>query len=355
MHEVKIALHIHTKYSDGNANHQELIEIASEAGLDGIFTTDHNILVNGLEGYYDHDYGKVMLMVGEEVHDRYLQPPGNHLLVLGTGQEMSPYAADPQRLIDTINRLQGLSFIAHPNEDALERFGELKYPWRKWDIQNFTGIELWNQMSEFKSVSKSLTYVVINAFFPARMSLGPLESTLALWDELISTRNNPIVAVGGCDAHEIIKYFGPIKIKLYPYLHHFKSVTTHLLLPKPLSGDFIIDRKMVLDALRSGHCFVAYDLPFSTKGFRFSVNGSEGQSIMGDQVKAGEGMTFQIKLPKKSPCRLFKDGKLINEWSNREVCTHITTEKGVYRVEAYIPFKGKMRGWIFSNPIYAWL
>jgi hypothetical protein len=31
---------------------------------------------------------------------------------------------------------------------------------------------------------------------------------------------------------------------------------------------------------------------------------------------------------------------------------HKVESPGVYRVEAYIEFKGKRRGWIFSNPIY---
>jgi len=75
---------------------------------------------------------------------------------------------------------------------------------------------------------------------------------------------------------------------------------------------------------------------------------------MGDRVKVEGGLTFQIRLPQKNLCRLLKDGKIVKEWSDRQVCTHITTETGVYRVEVYIPYKRKQRGWIFSNPIYAW-
>jgi len=354
MHEIKIALHIHTNYSDGHASHYELVKIAAETGLDGIITTDHNILIQGLDGYYGDGKAKTFLLVGEEIHDRNLTPPGNHLLVFGTGREMSPYAADPQRLIDQINRSEGLSFLAHPDEDALERFGELQYPWRRWDVQGFTGIELWNQMSEFKSLSSDLWSAVIHALFPKRMSQGPLESTLTLWDDLISTSKRRVVAVGGVDAHEIIKKIGPFKIKLYPYLHHFRSVTTHILTPKPLSGQFQADRLMLMEAIRQGHCFVAYDLPAATDGFRFSVHTDEGQFIMGDKVEVKKGLTFQIRLPEKSPTRLFRNGTMIKEWQDREVCTYLTTEPGVYRVEAFIPYKGKLRGWIFSNPIYAW-
>jgi hypothetical protein len=355
MIETKFALHIHTYYSDGNASHQDLAEIAHQAGLDGIITNDHNIWFDGIEGYYGERKKQTMVLVGEEIHDRDLEPPGNHMLVINAQKEMLPYSQEPQRLIDQINRSGGLSFIAHPVEDALVLFGEKDFSWRDWEIDQFTGIELWNQLSEFKSVTTDIFSAVRNALFPKRMSLGPLDRTLALWDDLISTHGKPIVAVGGVDAHMLIKKFGLIKIKLYPYLHHFRSVTTHILLPKSFSGKFVDDRNMVVDGLRKGHCFVAYDLPSPTNGFRFSAHNNEGTFIMGDQIKITGGITLQIRLPRREQCRLLKDGKVIKEWSGRDVCTHITTEPGVYRVEVLIPYKGKMRGWIFSNPIYAWL
>jgi hypothetical protein len=47
-----------------------------------------------------------------------------------------------------------------------------------------------------------------------------------------------------------------------------------------------------------------------------------------------------------------KDGRLVKTWQKRDTCTHITSEPGAYRVEASIPFEGKSRGWIYSNPIY---
>lgn len=354
MNELKFALHIHTHYSDGNATHKELTLIAEKAGLDGIIITDHNIWVRGMEGYYKENKTNTMLLVGEEVHDRKLDPPGNHLLIINAQREMASYAEDPQRLIDQTARAKGLSFIAHPIEDSLEMFNEGEFSWRDWSVENFTGIELWNHLGEFKSVTSDLRSAIVNAFFPKRMTVGPLERTLELWDGLIKKHRRPIVAVGGVDAHQIIKKYGPLTIKLYPYLHHFRSVTTHILTEKKLTGNFIEDRVTVIEALRQGHCFVAYDLPAATDGFRFSVHNDDGQFLMGDQVKIKGGLTFQIKLPEKNLCRLLKNGKVLKEWQNRDLCTHITTEPGVYRVESFIPYKGQLRGWIFSNPIYAW-
>jgi hypothetical protein len=354
MNETKFAIHIHTSYSDGNASHKDLVKIAEKAGLNGLITTDHNIWIEGLDGYYGEGKQRVMLLVGEEIHDRQLNPPGNHTLVINARKEMSQYGDSPQKLIDQIHRSDGLSFLAHPIEDPLEDFKQKDFSWRDWDVQNFTGIELWNQMSEFKSVTTGRFSALMNGLFPKQMSLGPLERTLTLWDEMIATRMQRIVAIGGVDAHQFRYILGPFSIVLYPYLHHFRSVITHILNPKPLSGSFPDDRNMIVQSLKQGHCFVAYDLPAPTDGFKFTVNNDDGQFIMGDEVEVKRGLTFQIRLPQRTLCRLLKDGKIIKEWPDRDVCTHLTTERGVYRVEAFMPYKGKLRGWIFSNPIYAW-
>jgi hypothetical protein len=73
---------------------------------------------------------------------------------------------------------------------------------------------------------------------------------------------------------------------------------------------------------------------------------------MGEETSSKGGVTFQIRLPRPVECRLIHNGKMIKTWNNREILSYTTTEPGAYRVEAYIPFSGKDRGWIFSNPIY---
>jgi hypothetical protein len=73
---------------------------------------------------------------------------------------------------------------------------------------------------------------------------------------------------------------------------------------------------------------------------------------MGEDIPAQYGVTLQMRLPRPAECLLIKDGKTIQTWRKRETCTHITAEPGVYRVEVYIEYLGRRRGWIFSNPIY---
>jgi len=353
MEEIIVALHIHTVYSDGNGKHADLAAAALKAGLDAILVSDHNVWVQGMEGYLQKGKKRLLTLVGEEVHDQTLPKGKNHLLIFGSTRELARFAPDPQQLIHQAGASGGLTFIAHPIEDALPAFGEAAFNWEDWQVSGFTGIELWNQMSEFKTRATSLPKTVLHAFFPQLMTFRPLEATLKLWDELILKHNKPIVAVGGADAHEMQIRKGPLRVVLYPYEQQFRSITNHLLLPKPLTGNLTQDKTLIYDALRAGHSFIAYDLPRSARGFRFTVNSNEGTFWMGDQVSAEDGLTFQVRLPARTHVRLLRNGTVVKEHTDREVLTYLTKEPGSYRAEVYLDYLGMHRAWIFSNPIYA--
>ncbi len=352
MHELILNLHMHSIYSDGSGTHTEIGQAALKSGIDAVIVTDHNVFINGLDQYYQSDSRRVLLMTGEEIHDPCREPQKNHLLVFGAGQELSLYANNPQQLIDKATNLDGLTFIAHPFEVSLPIFDEEDISWVDWDIQGYTGIELWNGFSEFKSVIQSRFHAIFYAFFPQFVARSPAKAALQKWDELL-TKGLQVAAIGGTDAHALIKHLGPVRRIIFPYNFHFRTINTHLIVPSPLSGDLLDDRHMILQALREGHAFIGYDLPASTQGFRFSAQSKEHLAIMGDTIFLNGGVTFQIKLPlRHAECRLIKDGNVIKSWKNQEVCTYIASQPGVYRVECYIRFLGLERGWIFSNPIY---
>jgi hypothetical protein len=351
--ELLVSIHMHTHYSDGTGSHADLLDAAMKAKIDAIIVTDHNVWVQDMETYLQKGRKRVLMLVGEEIHDPTRSEPGNHLLAIGANRELARFAPKPQQLIDQINAAGGMSFIAHPIEDDLPAFNEKAYNWDDWSITGFTGIELWNQLSEFKTRSKNLLQALRNALFPQQMNLGPKEETLKLWDELLASKPHKIVAIAGVDAHAIQYRKGLFRVTLYPYEFHFKSLTNHLIVPRKLSGEINADRSMILDALRAGHSFLAYEVPMSARGFRFTVNSSAGQFWMGDTVTAEAGLTFQIRLPIRTHVRLIKDGIVIKEHYDREVLTHITKEPGIYRAEVYIDYLGRHRAWIFSNPIYA--
>jgi hypothetical protein len=351
MHEVVVNLHMHTRYSDGSGAHKDIAAAASIADVDAVIVTDHNILVNGFEGYYKEKRKKILMLVGEEVHDQARHPQKNHLLVFGANRELAVFADDPQNLINQVRNAGGLSFLAHPDDPEAKAFNETDISWEDWGVQNYTGIELWNALSELKTVVPTKLHGVFYAYFPAFVAHQPIPATLARWDELLST-GKKVVAIGGSDAHAMHMSLGILHRVIFPYEFHFRSVNTHTLLSAPLSGDAARDRSLIYEALAAGHCFIGYDLPASTRGFRFTAQGRDGAVAMGDEIPAKFGVTLQAKLPSYAEIRLLKDGGVIQTWKKQTACTHITTEPGVYRVEAYRRYLGRRRGWIYSNPIY---
>jgi hypothetical protein len=351
MYEYVINLHMHTPYSDGNGSHEEIAQAAIKAGIDIVIVTDHNVWVKGPERYYQDGEKRIFMLVGEEVHDQTRNPQKNHLMVFGVDSEMAPFAKEPQQLIDKVNELGGLSFIAHPVDPEALEFNEADLSWVDWDVHGYTGIELWNAMSEFKGLLENKVKAIYYAYNPEAIGHGPYPDVLVKWDEITATGQR-VVAVGGSDAHAIPARLGPLKRVLFPYEFHFQAVNTHIHTTEAMVGDAVVDRISVLEALRKGHAFVGYDLPASTRGFRFSAQGMAKSVWMGDEISAKHGVTLQIKLPLRAECNLIKDGKTIQTWTDREVMSYITTDPGVYRVEVYFPYRGKRRGWIFSNPIY---
>ncbi len=351
MHEATINLHMHTRYSDGSGTHKDIAAAALRAGVDVVIVTDHNILVSGFEGYYKEKNKKVLMLIGEEVHDQARDPQKNHLLIFGANREMATYADDPQNLINQARESGGLAFLAHPDDPEAKAFNETDISWEDWSVQNYTGIELWNALSELKTVVPTKLHGAFYAYLPALVAHQPIPNTLARWDELLGT-GKKVVAIGGSDAHALHMNMGPLHRVIFPYEFHFRTVNTHALLSGPLSGNLTSDKSLIYKALASGHCFVGYDLPAPTRGFRFTAQGREASVKMGDEIPAKFGVTLQAKLPSAAEIRLLKDGQVIQTWKNKDACTHITAESGVYRIEAYRRYLGKRRGWIYSNPIY---
>ncbi len=351
MHEIVINLHMHTFYSDGHATHREIAQAAMYAGLDAVLVTDHNIWVRGPEGYYEEDGRRALLLVGEEIHDQDREPQKNHLLVFGAERELAPLADDPQRLIDAVREAGGVCFIAHPYDPAAPAVGEVDISWEAWDVHGYTGLELWNALSEFKGLLKSKLHAAWYAFQPHRIASGPFPRVLRRWDDLLR-QGQRVVAVGGSDAHALIGRMGPLRRTLFPYEWHFRGVNTHLLLPEPLNGDLGHDKTLIYDALRQGHAFIGYDLPAPTRGFRFTAQGSRGTAWMGDEIALAGGVTLQVKLPRRANARLLRYGEVVQTWTDAEVGTYITTQPGAYRVEVNLHAWGKSRAWILSNPIY---
>jgi hypothetical protein len=288
--------------------------------------------------------------MGQEVHDTVRSPQANHYLCLGADRELRGYAPQPQSLVDACRQYGGVGFIAHPVERGAPLFGEPALPWLDWQVTGFAGIELWNYMSEFKTYLTSRSAAILAAYFPGLFISGPARETLALWDDLLRD-GGPAVAIGGADAHANVYRMGPLRRAIFPYTHLFRAVNTHLLLDAPLSRDLAAAKAQVLDALRAGHAFVAYDLAGECRGFRFAASGRSGYVSMGDEIHLDGPVTLRANAPLPADIRLIKDGVRVARVRGRKLI-YETRQAGVFRIEMYRRYWVKQRGWVFSNPIY---
>jgi hypothetical protein len=345
-------LHIHTPYSDGAAYHRDVAEAGLLAGLDFLIFTDHNLWIRGLEGYYGRDdRGYILLLAGEEVHDRTRLPQCNHLLVYGAEQEVAPHAHDLAALIDAVKEAGGLCFIAHPDDRAVQWIHEPAIPWLDRYVEGFTGLEIWNYMSRLKDHIQTRREAVRNIFRPEDVIVGPPPRTLALWDQLLEMGRR-VAGIGSADAHGTRYRWGPIAHTILPYDFLFNCVNTHILTRMPLTGDVQYDKRQLYQALREGRAFIGYDIPGNTRGFRFSAQGQNVSVVMGEEIRLGHGVTLQVMAPARAHIKILCHGTIVAEDTNTENLTHVVRKPGAYRAEVWRVYAGIERAWILSNPIY---
>jgi hypothetical protein len=350
VNEIVLNLHMHTTYSDGTGSHREIAEAAIKSGLDAVLVTDHNAWVQGVDRYVATPAGRVLVLSGEEIHDRARDPQKDHLLVFGAGRELAQYAEDTASLLQAVQRSGGLAFLAHPVDPAAPAFHEPDISWENWSVSDFTGIELWNGFSELKAHLRTRLHGLFLALFPGFVAHGPFPEAVQRWDRLLSLR--PTVAIGGSDAHALHKRMGLLRRVIFPYEHHFRAVNTHVMLDEPLTGDASRDASLIYAALAAGRCFIAYDLPRPARGFQFLAQTADGQKPMGAQISVDSGPLLRADLPHACEIHLMQDGRPVQIVSEGQVLAYYARHPGIYRVEAYRLFRGRRRAWIFSNPIY---
>ena len=339
--------HVHTTYSDGALLHAEVAQAAGEAGLTFVIVTDHNVWVHGCEGYY----GKVLLLVGEEVHDVRRSPQANHLLVYNAETEMAPLGSKTQPLINAVTEKGGFTYLAHPVEYASPLSRDLAaVPWTDWEVTGYAGIELWNTMSEFKALMNNRLSAMIYNKRPTLGISGPFRATLHIWDQLL-LQGRRVGVIGGADADSGAFPMEPQRPDALSYTFLLRGVNTHIITPSPLNGVVEHDKVLIYEAMRTGHTWVGYDMLAPTAGFRFTARSGANQATMGEELMRTGAITLEVQTPQRADIRLVRNGAVVARGSGQAL-KFTTADPGVYRAEAYRSFDWGQRGWIFSSPIY---
>lgn len=339
------ALHIHSVFSDGSGDAREIAAIANESGLDFILLTDHNTLralKEGCEGFY----GKTLLLVGCEINDKQNQ---NHYIACGIDETFST-RLPAKEYVKLIKDAGGIGFLAHPHEKRSSMEQHPPYPWTEWDTEDFTGIEIWNHMSEWmENLTEQNKYQ--SFMHPLKTITAPNPETVEVWDKLNIKRK--VVGIGGIDAHaHKVNLLGFFEVEVFPYKVLFKSIRTHILTSEKIEisdnpQKIAAAKRIVYHALAEGRCFVSNYYHSDATGFRFFAEDGNRIYQMGDKVDFSKNIKLRVLLPGNSGLiKLIRNGKLYDSVENFDA-EFIIKQKGVYRVEVYIDNKA----WIFSNHI----
>lgn len=343
MFEYAGAIHVHSVFSDGSGEIKDITEAAIEAGLDYIFLTDHNTL-RALKEDYEGWYDNTLLLVGTELNDKENK---NHYLAFGINEVFST-RLPAKEYVKRVEEAGGIGFLAHPFEKRSSMEEHPPYPWNDWSIDNYTGIEIWNHMSEWmEGLTEENKY---NYFIhPLRSIVGPTAEALSTWDKL--SINRKVVGIGGVDAHaHKINLLGFFEVEVFPYKVLFKSVRTHILTETKLSKEpeqLNTNKKILYSALADGKCFISNYYYGDAKGFRFFAEDGLKTYQMGDSFNLNKKAKLRVLLPNDS-CyiKLIHNGNILAEVENIDA-DFIVTEPGVYRVEVF----KENKAWIFSNHI----
>lgn len=339
--EICGAIHIHTVYSDGSVEYGKLIEVAQNVGLDFVIVTDHMSLKGkemGHEGIVDN---KFLVLVGYEHNDINDK---NHYLVLGTDTVINEQRS-AKKYVRLVKQAGGIGFIAHPFEKRNYFKKYPSYPWTAWDVEGYTGIELWNHMSEWMEGLKSWKNF-FHLFFPRRFLKGPPAGLLRLWDTVNQTRF--VSGFGGVDAHTFDFGFGVFRYKIFPIKVELKGIRTHLYVASDFwDNDFNGAKSVVLDALGNGRCFFSNYRRGDARKALFYVMYNDGKIVPPglNSTHARFPANLFVQLPGKGEIHLVKNGTVAAKTYGDQAEFPLYS-KGLYRIEVY---RGRY-AWIYSNP-----
>lgn len=340
-HEAVGCIHIHSIFSDGSGTIPEIIAAGQSCGLDFLMLSDHMTLA-GLRAGYRGWQGQLFLDIGYEIQDANDQ---HHYLAFGLEQELPPDYS-PEKYIRAVEQSNGLGVVAHPFEQrtaAQALPGYPPIPWGSLDYPEIKVIEIWNMMSHW--LEKTTVHNKYwNAFHPRSFSTNPTPELLSWWDEVNLQRK--VTGIGAVDVHATkVKVLGLFPKAIFDYKVMFKSIRTHLLLPRKLQEyTSAIDAQQAIHAaIRDGNAFVSNYRWGDAAGFRCHLENENGSVGLGGEL-LGSDASLVGSLPMAAEIRLIGNGQQ-TEIIQRQNKFEFRVKPGVYRLEAW----RDGRGWIFTN------
>lgn len=388
LQDFRCILHAHSRLShDSLGTEQQILAAAKSAGVRAVFMTehptpDHKWRTEGLSGEKDG----VLFVPGAEHSDG--------LLVWRGGTADWTPGMKAREVLESLKGTDGVAFVAHPEQRKTDA---------EWDLPPYAGMEIYNSHADaadsgFEKVLETLkggnvlriltTFGLLKKYQPEAYAAIFDEQTEVLkrWDTLNerALRGGPRVAgIAANDAHQNVgvsfqsaeeglvikdalgKKLGEVrkdKLPLVlpssakpgtpilehtfdPYAIAFGYVSTHVLAGAPTETE-------LLEAVRKGRAYVAFDWIADPTGFRFQAQDGARVIEMGGDVAAATRPVLQVAAGMPCQLRLIRGGQEVRRVEGTEL-THEVREPGVYRVEAWVRLGDELRPWVYTNPIYA--
>jgi len=346
--EFRGVVHAHTGLShDSTGTVEELLSAARSAKLDFLVTTDHytpRIFTEGLQG----SHGAVLVVRGVEVALGCTRQGGllrrcASVLAIGLREPLKPRPDgqwDWDDLFRTIRGQGALAVIAHPRGMMNSSYYRYADGMEIYDLADTMRERLVDVPRYLLDLALDRTEHREELFM--QLVVERSNWNLVAWDRFLQTRR--FVGLGGNDAHQSLSVMG---LHLDPYDLVFRAVNTHVLAPS-------LSPKNLVEALRAGRCFTAFNLLADGAGFQFVVRDGDGGSVvglMGDEVPMEDGLVLVAQSPIPGVLELLRDGVPIRRLEGRNL-RYAVDRPGVYRMEVSLQVVDRRRPWIFSNPIY---
>jgi len=342
--EICGCVHLHTTFSDGGCDYDDIINAAGSAGLDYVCVTDHDNLNGRDAGFGGLRDNGVFVLIGYEHND---DKHHNHYLAFGT-DKTAEGLTDAGEYVDAIKRMGGVGFIAHPAEKRDYIKSLPPYPWTRWDIDSFDGIEIWNQISDWMESLRGL--LSLTRLISPNKKLGPPPPELMKrWDDLNKKRF--VSAIGGVDAHSRKFKWGPFKCVIFPIDVELRGIRTHLFVNHSDWGDQSKMSDALITAMKDGRGFISNFSRGDAKGSKIFMTDKNGAKLLPGRRDPAE--SANASLPMKIIVELTRNAKIILIHNGQPIRSTVSdkaeweiTEKGAYRVEAY----RNGGAWVYSNP-----
>lgn len=324
--DYKGVVHVHSFLGGHSAGtFSEIISAAQANELRFVMMTEHTekdfdtaaVTLSGM-------HGGVLFINGNEVN----APNGDRLLVLPSE----------------------VSIAAYPQE------------FKSLDTPGLKGVEVYNVFTNAKQINPIMAFFDVlwsQRSYPELMFalyLQRPDENLKRWDQALE--QSRLTATAGNDAHANVGISlkdssgkSLLGIQLDPYKTSFRLVRLHVLIEQNNS----LDATSLLEAVKAGHCFIGFDFLGDSSGFSFEAENGGERKIQGDEISLKNETRLRVQTPVSSRIVLFKNGVVFVDESGISAKEVALTERGVYRVEVYLPQLGNLvatKPWIISNPIY---